>query len=286
MHRCLKCNGGARLPMKRLTCFVLLLGSGVGLRAQQERGATPEPLTSDRPGFSDGVNILPAGLFQLESGFSLSGQSDRNSVDRTFIAGTPTLRLGLGRRLELRFGGDGFRHYSHREGQDYEGAAGASDFSAGVKFALASEHGLRPALSLISVTSLPAGDARFTSSGVDPTLKLAWSKTLSESTAASGNVVVSSLTDSGARFTQRAVSFQLSRGLWRNWGGFWEAYLVTPVDRGGDGAWTFDTGVSHPLGRNAQFDVSVGQQIVPLARCWFVGAGLVVRHPAWFAGRH
>ena len=155
----------------------------------------------------------------------------------------------------------------------------------GAKFRLVSERGLRPELALISMASLPVGDARFTSSGVDPTLKLAWSKTLGESTAASGNVVVSSVSDSGARFTQRAVSFQLSRGLWRNWGGFWEAYLVSPVDRGGDGAWTFDTGVSHPLGRNAQFDVSVGQQVVPLARCWFVGAGIVLRRPAWFARR-
>lgn len=148
--------------MKRLACFVLLLGPGVGLRAQQERGATLEPLTSDRPGFSDGVNVLPGGLFQRESGFSLSGQSDRNSVDRTFIAGALTLRLGLGHRLELRFGGDGFRRDSHREGQEYERAAGASDFSVGAKFALVSEHGFRPALSLISGTSLPAGDARFT----------------------------------------------------------------------------------------------------------------------------
>ena len=272
--------------MKRLTCIVLLFGSGVGLRAQQERGARLEPLTSDRPGFSDGVNVLPAGVLQLESGFSLSGQSDGFSVNRTFIGGSPQLRLGVGHRLEVRFGGDGFRHYSHGAGEESERAAGASDLSVGAKFRLVSERGLRPELALISMASLPVGDTRFTSSGVDPTLKLAWSKTLSESTAVSGNVVVSSLSDCGARFTQRAVSFQLSRGLWRNWGGFWEVYLVTPVDRGGDGASTFDTGVSHPLGRNAQFDVSVGQQIEPLARCWVLGAGLVMRHPAWVAARH
>src|SRR5262249_36863696 len=142
-----------------------------------------------------------------------------------------------------------------------------------------SERGLRPELALISMTSLPAGAASLTSSGVDPTLKLAWGKTLGESAAVSGNIVVSSLSDAGARFTQRAVSLQLSRGLWRRWGGYCEAYLVTPASHGGRGAWTFDGGVSHALGRNAQFDVSVGQQIVPFARCWFVGAGLVVRHP-------
>lgn len=271
--------------MTRLGCFVLILGAEVGLRAQPEPSATAEPLTSDRPGYSDGVNVLPSGLFQLESGFSLSGQSDRNWADHTLIAGTPTLRLGVGHRLELRFGGDGFRLNSHREGNVYQRAMGVSAFAVGAKYALVPERGFRPALSLIAVTSLPAGDAPSTSSGVDPALKLAWSKTLSESTSASGNVVVSSLSASGGRYNQQAVSLQLSRNLWRDWGGFGEVYLVTPVDRGGSGAWTFDTGVSYALGRNAQFDISVGQQIVPLARCWFVAAGIVVRRPVWFAGR-
>jgi hypothetical protein len=271
--------------MRRLACFVLLLGSGVGLHAQQAAGATPEPLTSDRPGVTDTVNVLPSGLLQLESGFSWSSRSEGNSLDRTFIGGSPLFRLGIGHRLELRFGGDGFRHYSHRAGQESEYAAGASDFSVGAKLALVWEHRFRPAVSLISMTSLPVGDSRFTSSGVDPTLKLAWSKALGEGTAVSGNFNVSSLSDPSGRFWQRAMSGRLDRDVWHKLVGFWEAYLVTPVTRSGDGVWTFDTGVSHPLGHNAQLDVSVGQQIVPLARCWFAGAGLVFRHPAWLARR-
>jgi hypothetical protein len=263
--------------MKRLAWFVLLLGSGPGLSAQQERGATLEPLTSDRPGYSDGVNVLSAGVLQLESGFSLSGRTEGISVSQTLIGGSPLLRLGIGHRTELRFGGDGFRLYSRRAGDARERVGGTSDLSVGAKVGLVSEKGLRPALTLIPVVSLPAGHRSFTSAGVDPTVKLAWSKTLGESTAAAGNVVVSSLSDSGGRFTQRAVSFQLSRGVWRRWGGFGEAYLVAPVARGGDRVWTFDTGLSYLIGRNAQFDVSVGQQVVPLARCWFVAAGIVVR---------
>jgi hypothetical protein len=271
--------------MKHLAWFVVLLGSGAALRAQQEGRATPEPLTSDRPGFSDGVSVLPAGVLQLEAGFSLSGKSGGGVVDRTFIAGSPLLRLGLGRRLELRAGGDGFRHDSHRAGDAREGArSGASDYSVGAKFRLVSEHGFRPELALISMTSLPVGDERFTSSGIDPTIKLAWSKTLSQSATASGNIIVSSVTNSGARFTQRAVSLQLGRSLWGHWAGFWEGYIVTPAGPG-ERTWTLDTGASHQMGSNAQIDISVGQQIKPLARCWFVGAGLVLRHPLWFAGR-
>ncbi|MBI5282212.1 MAG: transporter [Candidatus Solibacter usitatus] len=289
------------IPMKQLAWLAGFLCSLAALRAQDsvaagkpavplqkdERsvGAILEPLTPDRPGFSDGVNILSAGVLQLESGFSLSGRTERILMDRTFIGGSPLLRLGIGHRTELRFGGDGFRLSSHRAAGARERAGGASDFSLGAKFGLVPEKGLRPAFTLIPVLSLPVGHRVFTSAGIDPTVKLAWSKTLGESAAAGGNVSVSSLSDSGGRFTQRAVSFQLSRGVWRNWGGFWEAYLVAPSVRGGDRVWTFDTGLSYPIGRNAQFDVSVGQQIVPLARCWFVAAGLVVRRPLWLAGR-
>jgi hypothetical protein len=261
----------------RLARVILLLGLAGGLRAQQ----VDEPLAADRPGFSDGVNILPSGMLQLEGGLTLSGQSAGSTVDRTFIGGSPMLRFGIGHRLELRLGGDGFRRESHRGGEDCERAAGASDQSVGAKFGLLSEKGLRPGLTLISLFSLPVGNRLFSSGGVDPTVKLAWSKSLTEKTGASGNVVVSSLSDSSGRFTQRAVSFQLSRAVWGNWGGFGEAYLVAPLGRGGDKAWTFDGGVTHQVGRNVQFDVSAGQQIVPLARCWFISAGLVVRHRLW-----
>jgi hypothetical protein len=108
--------------MKKWVCLVLMSGWGVGLRGQEQHDATARALTSDRPGFSDGVNVLPAGLLQLESGFSFSGQSSGTSVDRTFIGGSPLLRMGVGHGAELRFGGDGFRSYSHRAGAERERA--------------------------------------------------------------------------------------------------------------------------------------------------------------------
>jgi hypothetical protein len=133
--------------------------------------------------------------------------------------------------------------------------------------------------------SLPVGHQAFTSEGYDPTVKLAWSKSLGESASVAGNVSFSSLSDPAGRFVQGAVSYQVSRSLWRNWGGFWEAYLVTPIDRAHGRAWAFDSGVTYPIGRNVQFDVSAGQQLVPLTRTWFVAMGLVVRRPLWFPSR-
>jgi hypothetical protein len=239
-----------------------------------------EPLVSDRPGFGDGTNILSPGTIQMESGWSLSNQSEGNVVERTFVAGSPLFRVGLGHRTELRVGGDGFLLYAHRVGDVLERVAGAADSSVGVKYALISEKGLRPALTLIPLVSLPSGHRFFTSGGFDPTVKLAWSKSLGENATLSGNVSVSSVSDLRGRLGQSAASFQLSREVWCEFSGFWESYLVTPVDRNGDRVWTFDSGLSHPIGRNAQFDISAGQQISPFARSWFLSAGLVVRYSA------
>lgn len=248
----------------------------------KEMDARPEPMSADRPGFSDGVDVLSLGVMQIEGGVSLSGRSDGASQDRSFIGGSPLIRLGIGHRTELRFGGDGFRLDAHRSGAAWERAGGTSDFSVGSKYELARERGARPAFTLVAGVSLPTGGRSFTSSGVDPVAKLSWSKSLTKEITAGGDFGFSSLTESGERFLQREVSFQLARNVWRKWQGFWEGYLVTPVSRGGDRAWTFDTGLSIPAGRNTLLDVSVGQQIAPFTRCWFLAAGFAVRMPAWF----
>lgn len=283
--------------VKQLAWFGGLLCSLVATHAQdsaagqavvpsnKETAAVLEPMSADRPGFSNGVDVLASGILQLEGGFSLSGRTEGASVDRSFIGGSPLIRLGIGHRTELRFGGDGVRLDSHRSGEVRERARGASDFSVGAKHQLTPERGARPALTLIAAVSLPAGDRSVTSSGVDPTLELSWSKSLRREIVAGGSFSFASLTESGERYSQRAASFQLARRVWRKWQGFWEGYLVAPVSRSGDRAWTFDTGLSIPAGRNAQFDVSIGQQISPFVRCWFVAAGFAVRRPFWFAGR-
>lgn len=260
-----------------------LLKTNTEIDPWSPRTRTPEaiagPLISDRPGFSEGTNVLARGVLQMESGFSLTTASSRH---RTVLLGQPLLRLGLGRRTELRLSGDGVQVSSQRTGAPNE--AGMSDFSMGAKVRLFSEKGVRPAVTLVPSISLPCGHSSATSSTVDPTVKLAWSKTLTDSTAAAGNFNLSTLTDRGGRYVQSAMSFQIIRPVWRKWGGFWEAYRVSSGGGARDALWTFDTGVSRPIGRNLQVDVSAGQQVMPVARSWFVAAGVVVRRPDWLSG--
>ncbi len=249
------------------------------------RGGFEEPLTTDRPGFSDGVMVMAPGVMQLESGVWVSGYSNGELRERVLTVGSPMLRLGVGHRTEIRLAGDGFRRRSMRSLDASDRVGGVADPSIGLKVSLLPEQRLRPALSVISSASLPLGHSRFRSAGVDPTFKLAWSKGLDRELTAVGNFNVAVPTDRGGRFLQRSLSIQLSRPAWGKWGGFGEAYLISQASRGATGVWAVDGGLSRPIGQDAQFDFSMGQQVALFQRSWFVSAGFVVRRQLWFGGR-
>jgi hypothetical protein len=265
-------------------CFVLL---AAGCVWGQFPAGDAEPFITDRPGYSDGVNIVPRGLFHWESGFSLNlaTRGTHLGVDpleqeweRNMLAGAPVLRVGVSRRFELRFGGDGVLYHSHRIGGFRHLQTGLSDLAAGFKLALVEERRRIPALSLVTMFSLPVGAPAFSSGAIDPTFKLAWSKGLAKEWTVSGNLNASSLSlDGGGRFVQRAASLQVSRPVWADLGAFAEVYTITPPYPGEETLWTFDGGFTHPLGDYMQMDISCGQQIVPRERTWFLAIGLALR---------
>lgn len=266
-------------------CVVLTALHSWGQQQNQANESTP--LIADRPGFSDGVNIVPRGLFHWESGFSLNLAAHRHvgagdllelEAERNMLAGAPVLRVGVSRRFELRFGGDGVLYHSHRISGASHFQTGLSDLAAGFKVALVEEQRAIPALTLVSMFSLPVGAPAFSSGAIDPTLKLAWSKELWKEWTVSGNLNASSLsTSESGRFLQKAASFQVSRPMWADLGAFAEVYTITPPFPGERSLWTFDGGFTHPLGNYMQIDLSCGQQIVPRERTWFLAVGLAFR---------
>ena len=237
-------------------------------------GGFEEPFSSDRPGFSDSVTVIARGVMQMESGFGWSGTSDG---ERTLTGGSPMLRLGVGHRTEIRIAGDGFRWLSQKSAGAKVRTGGVTDPSVGVKVRLVSERHRGPALSAILMLSLPLGHTRFKNSGVDPTIKLAWSRSLNHGITAGGNFNAATPTDGDGRYLQRSVSGQVSRAAWGKWSGFGEAYLVMQPVRRAATLWAVDAGWSRPVGKDAQFDVSMGQQCSVSGRGWFVSAGFVMR---------
>jgi len=79
---------------------------------QAEPGNKPPELVSDRPDFTESAESIRRGDIQWESGFSW----ERAAGSRTGLMGTPLMRLGLGRKLELRLASDGWTSLSEGPG--------------------------------------------------------------------------------------------------------------------------------------------------------------------------
>lgn len=232
-------------------------------------------LTTDRAEYTMTTEAVGAGILQLESGLLLESSPSARLVH----APAPLLRIGLTRRLELRVGGDGMLW--QRPGSDgtCPRASGLSDMGVELKWKLMDEHGYRPALALAPSVSTPVGRSGFTSTGYDPTLKLAWAKKLVKGFRASGNFNMSSLTEDQQRFLQHAASLCVEHDMPAGWVAYWENYNIWPRHRAGERESLWNTGLFHGLGKNAQIDLEVARCFVSAAPHWYLGAGLVVRCP-------
>jgi hypothetical protein len=236
--------------------------------------------SADRPGFGVPTNVLPRGVVQLESGFGVTSEADRNTLCRTLTWGSPLARVGIGDRTEIRFGGDGFLS-SRTKGVDYwDRARGWSDFGIGAKIAVFEGHGIWPALSLIPTLSLPVGGDTFTSSAVDPSIILAWSTNLPAKLSAGGTIGYASISDGVGRLAQRTLAVSLGHSLVAGLSGYAEVYNVGPVARDTGADWMLDGGVTHAVGRNAAIDAEIGRKFVSDKSCWFVSFGFAIRTTA------
>jgi hypothetical protein len=234
---------------------------------------TPErgELVTDRPDFTESSLVVGKGIWQLETGAIYGGEG----AARAFAAPQALLRVGVSRNLELRFGTAGV--LAERDGAGFENTVGGADFELGAKLTLLDEekHGI--AMSVIPIVSFPTGSTAFTSGGVDPTVKFTWARDLPSGFGLSGNFNVMSQTEEDQRFTRGAWSLSLGHDLAFGWGGYAEVFGFSSLEKGGGQAWTFNGGVTHPVGPDRQVDITVGKGVSDAADDWFVSAGFSLR---------
>ena len=252
----------------RLFVLPWLLASGVLLSAD-----TPGELVTDRPDFTESSQIVPPGWVQIESGIALETSNGENRQSIAF--GTPLLRVGLMRKLELRIGADGAMY--QRLGDEHSGGFGDVDF--GVKYKFMEEGRIRPAMSVIAAVSTPIGHPSFSSGAYEPVIKLTWEKDVIAGFSAAGNFNWSALSADGGRLHQRVASLSIGHGLGRGFSGFWEVYGYTSEVRGGGNTYMFASGLTRGIGKNAQWDFNVHRRMGMQGPDWIVSAGFVARVP-------
>lgn len=247
--------------------------------AQSIEGRLPE-LVTDRPDFTESSDVVGAGIVQFEMGTSFESNGQGDARDRAFTAPLALMRLGVSRRLELRLSSDGYVLDSIGTGLGKASVKGQADMEVGAKYVFRETGQGGIAFAVIPMMSLPTGADGFTSGTVDPTVKFTWAADLPKDFGISGNFNISRLGDDLGRYTEHAVSLSLGHDLKAGWGGYWELYGFTPVGRPESKAWTANTGISHPIGGNAQIDFEIGRGLTAAAPDWFIGAGLGIRTSA------
>jgi hypothetical protein len=256
--------------------LVLAVASSVAAPAQTP-GNVDQEFSADRPGFATPPTVLRRGVLQVEGGVTFSEDFDQDVRQRNVILGNPLIRAGVGRSVELRVSGDGFRRTRTGGGENHSTASGWSDVTLGAKIAVAHEGRILPAISLLPSISVPAGNSAFTSSTYDPSLAIAWLKTLPAGLSLGGTFAGARISDGPARRAQYSSAVSVGIPAPAGLAAYAEIYAVSSGEPGKAATWTSDAGVSHMFGANLQLDIEAGRQISRGAPCWFAAAGFAVR---------
>jgi len=243
--------------------FTFAVGAGlVAASAMGDDGGKIDPISTDRPSFSDGPVIVPVGHFQVESGFTRT--SFPGGTSNTFPE--VLARLALSSRFEIRL-----INFTYQAGN---APTGFQDPAIGFKYQLL---GGRNSVALVGLSTAPLGSPALRTNRSQPTGKVAWEYAAHAATTFGANVSASNLGDSPGRFSQYYVSAYVNRAFsWRT-GGYLEWYDVMPTAKDGPSANFADIGATYLLDNSTQVDFRIGSGFDERRDGWYVGAGISYR---------
>ncbi len=242
-------------------------------------------LVTDRPDFTESAEVAGRAMFQIETGFAIDRSILEGERSRSLTGPFPLLRVGVSKRVELRFAGDGYSWSRLSSTGAEEHVRGRSDFSIGGKVKFFDQTAARPDFAVIAAVSVPKGHPQFRGGGYDPEVKLCFAKDAPLGFVTSWNINLASVSDDQGRFLGRAFSLSAGHAVWRDLSMYSELYNMS-IDRGLGTSTVFNGGLTHPIGKNVQVDVLAGHSVAGRQVGWFVGVGFSMRQSLLPAGRH
>jgi len=224
------------------------------------------PIVTDRPDVTEAAIVVPRLSVQVENGLTWNVQDHQHA-----LSGTETLmRVGIGQRFELRLGvPDYFLNLPAGRHPD-----GFNDLSLGLKQQLGPVPG-NIQLSIIAATSLPSGTGGISTHGIDPFLKVPWSKELQLGWSIGGMQSIFLTTVNGRRNPTGETTVYVEKEVTEPWALFLEyAGDFASLDRARQ---LLHIGTTCRIGLRHQVDAHVGFGLSAAAPAHFVAVGYSFR---------
>lgn len=219
------------------------------------------PIATDRPGFSDGSNVVGKGVNQLEVGFFrtvVGGDSTTTLPDLLF-------RHGLTEDVELRLVGLTY-------GFAPADARGFLDPSVGFKVRLQRPSGKRGELTIEGQTTVKTSDDPLRANAWNPTFKLLATTPLGNDSLGA-NLVWSRIGPEGAQFDQSALALSYARTLSPKAVLTYEAWGVDHFALGEKSAFYGSLALTYTPNNDTQWDIRLGSGFNQARDGWFLQGG-------------
>jgi hypothetical protein len=260
----------------RLLAAAIAITAAAPLVAQDLSGLK-EPISPDRPNFTNSPDTVAPGHLQVETGYTFT----RKGLQKDSSLGELLLRYGIDERCEARLGLNSY-HWIDTGVPGERRISGFQDPYAEVKVRLneaEAEHRAPgvPAMGLLVQTTIPVGARALTSDAWQPRAALALSWELTKSLSLDSNLGCAYLADSGERFTQCFASLSAGVQINDKVNTFFEGFTFSRESAHGSSTQYLDTGLSYLVSNDVQLDVRVGAGLNSPRPNWFTGLGASVR---------
>ncbi|MGI4789395.1 MAG: transporter [Janthinobacterium lividum] len=249
------------------------------VHAQASPGAAASPATSpsaltdavtpDRPGFTNGSDVVPVGRVQVEGGVTRTTYNAASGAGQATDAPEVLVRTGLSDTTELRIT---LPNYIWPSGGS---ANGFSDGAVGIRYKFYQSKDGNTKFAFTPSLSVPIKSAVTTSGHVDPTFLLSGQTTSGARWGISSNLILSYPTQNGSRLANYTATAQVTYALSGPLAVFGDIY-----DNGVSGslpAPIADGGFTYKVATNAQLDIETGYGLGGTAATRFYGGGVAVR---------
>ena len=229
--------------------------------------AAANAVTPDRPGFTNGSDVVPKGRVQVEGGVTRNLYSALSGAGHATDGPETLIRTGLSDTTELRVTLPNYVWPS--------GRSGFSDGAIGVRYKFYQSKDGNTKFAFTPSVSVPLKTAVTTSGHVDPVFLFSGQTTSGARWGVSSNLILSYPTQNRSRLANYTATAQVTYALSGPLAVFGDVYdnavsgsLPAPIA---------DAGFTYRVANNAQLDLETGRGLGGSAPTQFYGGGIAVR---------